>query len=112
MQKEDCIFCKIANGEIPSKFIYEDEYVVAFNDINPQAPTHILVIPKEHYENLNDLEDEPVAGKLLTAVGKIAKQLNIADYRTITNTGKEAGQEVFHIHLHILAGFPSNTPLL
>ncbi len=107
---QDCIFCKIANKEIPSNFVYEDEDCVAFNDLNPQAPTHILVIPKKHYASLNELDDVKIMGALLNAVKNVTKKLNITDYRTVINTGKKAGQEVFHIHFHVLSGRPLNWP--
>ena len=107
---QDCIFCKIANKEIPTNFVYEDEDCVAFNDLNPQAPTHILVIPKKHYASLNELDDVKLMGALLNTIKNVTKQLNITDYRTVLNTGKEAGQEVFHIHFHILSGRPLNWP--
>ena len=98
----DCIFCKIANGEIPSELVYENEYIAAFNDINPSAPVHILVIPKRHVESLNELEDKNLMAELLFGVKEVTKKLGIKDYRTVINTGKGAGQEVFHIHLHII----------
>ncbi len=101
---EDCIFCKIASKEIPAKLVYESENVVGFRDINPQAPTHILVVPKKHFASLNELDDISLMGELLNAVKKITKKLEIQEYRTVINTGKSAGQEVFHIHIHILAG--------
>lgn len=101
----DCIFCKIANHEIPTKPVYEDENVIAFNDLNPQAPTHILVIPKKHVVNLVEVEEE-VMSYLFAAVKKIAEQKGIKEFRTIINTGSEAGQTVFHLHIHILAGRP------
>lgn len=101
---ENCIFCKIANKEIPVNFVYEDESIAAFNDLNPQAPVHILVIPKKHTASLNEISDIELLGDLLNAVKKITKKLNISDFRTVINTGKEAGQEVFHTHIHILAG--------
>lgn len=107
---QDCIFCKIANKEIPSNFVYEDEDCVAFNDLNPQAPTHILVIPKKHYASLNELDDVKIMGALLNAVKNVTKKLNITDYRTVINTGEKAGQEVFHIHFHVLSGRPLNWP--
>ena len=107
---EDCIFCKIANKEIPSSFVYEDEHTIAFNDLNPQAPTHILVIPKEHYASLNELDNEQVMSALFTAVKNVTKQLNIKEYRTVINTGESAGQTVFHMHIHILAGRPLKWP--
>ena len=97
---ENCIFCKIANKEIPSNLVYEDDYTVAFNDLNPQAPVHVLVIPKQHYSSLNELDDANVMSALLNAVKEVTKKLQITDYRTVINTGKGAGQEVFHIHLH------------
>ncbi len=106
----DCIFCKIANGEIPSELVYENEYIAAFNDINPSAPVHILVIPKRHVESLNELEDKNLMAELLFGVKEVTKKLGIKDYRTVINTGKGAGQEVFHIHLHIISGRPLKWP--
>lgn len=106
----DCIFCKIANKEIPSNLVYENENVVAFNDINPAAPVHVLVIPKKHIESLNELEDKNLMGELLFGVKEVVKKLNITDFRTVINTGKGAGQEVFHIHLHIISGRPLKWP--
>lgn len=103
MTDKDCIFCKIANKEIPVDLIYENEKIVAFNDLNPQAPIHVLVIPKKHYNSLNELDDVSIMGELLNGIKKITKNLNIKEYRTVINTGKEAGQAVFHLHLHILA---------
>ena len=104
----DCIFCKIANKEINSEFVYEDDEIIAFKDVNPQAPIHILVIPKKHIKSIIDLtdEDEMLVGKMYTAVRKIAKKLNIEEsgFRLIVNCGKDAGQEVPHLHFHILAG--------
>ena len=107
---EDCIFCKIANKEIPSALVYEDEYTVAFNDLSPQAPTHILVIPKKHFASLNELDEEKIMSALFVAVKNVVKKLNIKEYRTVINTGESAGQTVFHIHLHILAGRPLKWP--
>ena len=100
---EDCIFCKIANGIIPTKFVYESANTVVFNDINPKAPMHMLVVPKKHYATLNDLEDKELMSELLQSVKEVTKKLNISDYKTLINTGKGAGQEVFHLHIHILA---------
>lgn len=102
--KEDCIFCKIANGIIPTDFVYENEYVVAFKDINPKASTHILVIPKEHFDSLKETDDEKILLELFKGVKEVAEKLNLDSYRTVINTGKGAGQEVFHIHVHILSG--------
>ena len=107
---ENCIFCKIANKEIPSNFLYEDEYTVGFNDLNPQAPTHILVIPKKHFASLNELDDEKVMSALFKAVQNVTNKLGIKEYRTVINTGESAGQTVFHIHIHILAGRPLKWP--
>ena len=105
---EDCIFCKIINGEIPSNKVYEDEDVLAFHDINPAAPIHILVIPKKHISMLTDLkeEDEKLVGKIYTTINKIAEQEGFKEqgFRVIANCGKDSGQEVFHIHFHILGG--------
>ncbi len=100
----DCIFCKIANGEIPSKFIYEDDKVAAFNDLNPQAPVHFLVIPKKHYASLNDIDSKEAFADIFSAIPKITAKLGIKEYRTVINTGASAGQTVFHIHVHVMAG--------
>ena len=105
---EDCIFCKIIKGEIPSDKVYEDEDVLAFKDINPATPIHILVIPKKHIKSLIDLEEEDyvLVGKIHKAIKTIAKKLNIEEdgFRVIVNCGKDAGQEVMHLHYHVLAG--------
>lgn len=101
---EDCIFCKIANKEIPTEFVYEDENVVAFNDLNPQAPVHFLVIPKKHYSSINEVSDREVFAQLMYGVQSAVKKLGIKEYRTVINTGAAAGQTVFHIHIHVLAG--------
>lgn len=100
----DCIFCKIANKEIPADLIYEDENVVAFNDLNPQAPVHFLVIPKKHYASLNEIDSKEAFGDIFSAVAKAAAKLGIKEYRTVVNTGESAGQTVFHIHVHVMAG--------
>lgn len=105
---EDCIFCKIIKGEIPSKKVYEDDDVIAFNDINPAAPIHILVIPKKHIKNLLEVKEEEsyLISKIFVAINKIAKQIGIEEngFRIIANCGKDSGQEVMHIHFHLLAG--------
>lgn len=103
-----CIFCRIANKEIAARIVYEDETVVAFRDVNPQAPVHILVIPRHHIPTLNDLDDqdkELIAHLILTA-SRIAKEEDISEsgYRLILNCNRNAGQSVFHIHLHLLGG--------
>lgn len=100
----DCIFCKIINGDFGTKFVYEDEDCVVFNDINPKAKTHLLLVPRIHVESLNELDDEKLLGRLMMTVKKVTKQLGLNSYKTIINTGKEAGQEVFHLHIHILSG--------
>lgn len=99
----DCIFCKILNKEIPSKFVYEDDICFAINDINPKAKKHILVIPKEHIKSLAQVEDMELIKKMFEAVKKINAQENIGDFRIQINTGRGAGQEVDHLHIHILA---------
>lgn len=103
----DCIFCKIIAGEIPSKKVLEDEHSFAFRDINPQAPTHILVIPRKHIASLDDASDAdaPLLGHLLRVASRVARDEGLSDgYRTAVNTGAGAGQTVFHLHLHVLGG--------
>ena len=100
---EDCIFCKIINGDFNTEFVYENDYAVVFNDINPKAPIHLLVVPKVHVESLNELEDKNLMGELIQTVKDATKKLGIKSYKTLINTGKDAGQEVFHLHIHILA---------
>lgn len=100
----ECIFCKIANKEIPVDLIYETETTAAFNDLNPQAPVHFLVIPKEHFSSLNELNDKKIMSDLLETVRQTTEKLNIKEYRTVINTGETAGQTVFHLHIHVLAG--------
>src|SRR5215470_12675159 len=104
----ECLFCKIVNREINATIVYEDDRVVAFNDINPQGPTHVLVVPRRHIETLNDLtpEDDQLVGEVIRRAAAIAEQRGIAagGYRTVFNTNREAGQTVFHIHLHLLGG--------
>ncbi len=102
----DCIFCKIANGEIPSQFVYSDDYVVAFKDVNPQAPVHVLVIPREHIASSAKVEDSSVWSRLMSSAAKIARELGLETdgYRMVINTGEHGGQTVPHLHLHLLAG--------
>jgi histidine triad (HIT) family protein len=108
VKMEDCIFCKIINKEVPSTIVYEDEDVIAFKDIHPVTPVHILVIPKKHISSLVDLkeEDEAVIGKIYSVINKIAKQEGILDkgFRVIVNCGEDGGQVVKHIHFHLLGG--------
>lgn len=104
---ENCIFCKIIKGEIPSQKVYEDDEILAFKDINPLAPVHILVITKKHIETTNDLTeaDEAVIGKIFTVIKKIAKENNLKNgYRVINNCGEDGGQEVKHLHFHLIGG--------
>ena len=110
---ENCLFCKIVNGEIPAEKLYEDDDVVAFRDIVPQAPQHFLVIPKKHISRVSEIseEDDKLCGKLLRVGAQVAAENNIkANFRVVINDGKDAGQEVFHIHLHYLGGRKMNWP--
>ena len=111
----DCIFCKIIKGEIPSTNVFRDEQVTAFRDLNPAAPTHILIIPNKHIDSINTFTnaDEPLIGHLFTAAKQLAAREGIAEggYRLIINTNAHAGQTVFHIHLHLLGGEPMKHPM-
>ena len=106
--EENCLFCKIAGGQIPAKIVYQDEDVVAFEDINPQAPHHILLIPRRHIASMSELmvEDSHILGMLFVVAAKLANKLGIdeAGYRFLTNVGPHAGQDVFHLHFHLLGG--------
>jgi histidine triad (HIT) family protein len=110
MVVDDCIFCKIAAGQIPSTRVYEDDICVAFNDLSPQAPTHILIIPREHFDSLDTVsaDDKATAGHLLFVAAEIARKQGFADdgYRVVINTNADGGQTVFHLHVHLLAGRP------
>ena len=102
---DSCLFCRIVRGEIPAKIVREDEHTVAFRDIDPKAPTHILVIPREHVASLDEATDPTLVGRLSLAAAEIARSEGITDgYRTVVNTGAGAGQTVFHLHLHLLGG--------
>lgn len=103
---QDCIFCKIVKGDIPSKKIYEDEDVIAFNDIHPIAPVHFLIVPKLHIESLADCDAQHKAllGKILLLAPKLATEQGLKGFRTMINTGREGGQEVFHLHVHVFGG--------
>jgi histidine triad (HIT) family protein len=109
-----CIFCKIADGEINSDIVFQDDDVVAFRDVNPQAPHHILIIPRRHIATLNDLDEDTtqLGGHLLYTASRVAKQLGFADdgYRLVINCNDHGGQTVFHVHLHLLAGRPMRWP--
>jgi histidine triad (HIT) family protein len=104
----DCIFCRIAAGEIPAKIAWQDDQLVAFEDLNPQAPMHVLVIPRRHIATLNDLApgDDAVVGAMVRCASRLAAERGYAErgYRTVLNCNQDAGQSVFHIHLHVLAG--------
>jgi histidine triad (HIT) family protein len=108
MTDNECLFCKIIEGKIPSTKVYEDTLCYAFEDINPQAPTHVQIIPRKHVATLNELvaEDEPMVGHLVTVAAQIARERGIAEsgYRSVFNCNRGAGQSVFHIHLHLLGG--------
>ncbi len=102
----DCLFCKIAGGEIPSKKVYEDELCYAFYDIDPQAPTHFLVIPKAHIASVAEVtpENAAVVAHIFTVIAKVTKDLGLESYRVVSNIGEQAGQSVFHLHFHVLSG--------
>lgn len=108
MTNDKCLFCRIANEEIPARKVFEDDDVVAFEDINPQAPTHVLIIPRKHIASVDTLapSDANVVGTTLVTIGAIARNLGLATdgYRVVVNTGAAAGQTVFHIHFHLLGG--------
>jgi len=110
----DCIFCRIAAGEIPAELVFEDELVVGFRDLSPQAPTHVLIIPRKHIATLNELqpEDEAIVGRLYTAAAQVAAREGLAErgYRTLINCNADGGQTVFHLHLHLLGGRQMHWP--
>ncbi len=101
---EPCLFCKIASGEIPAQFILQDELAVSFHDIEPQAPTHVLVVPRFHITSLAEASDPDLLGHLLDFARQTAEKLGLSQYRLVINTGRDAGQSVFHLHLHVLGG--------
>jgi histidine triad (HIT) family protein len=114
MTMSNCLFCKIINGDIPASIVYQDDRLTAFDDINPQAPTHVLIVPKRHMATLNDLqaEDDQLIGEMVRRAAAIAKErgLSAGGFRTVFNTNREAGQTVFHIHLHLLGGRSMHWP--
>ena len=103
---KNCIFCKIARGEIPSKMLVNNKELIAFRDIAPQAPTHILIVPKKHVASLDDLTDSDLLGRMMTLAAALARQEGLAKtgYRTVINTGADGGQSVDHLHVHLLGG--------
>lgn len=109
---DDCLFCRIVRKEIPAKLIAEDEHSVAFRDINPQAPVHVLVIPREHVASLNEATDAAMLGRLSLMAADIARREGVSEsgYRTVINTNAQAGQTVFHVHLHLLGGRSMHWP--
>ncbi len=113
---DDCIFCKIVKGEIPSEKVYEDEKVLAFKDINPVTPIHVLIIPKKHFKDVLDVkeEDKEIIADLFQSINKIAKTLGIEEngFRIVNNCGEDAGQEVMHLHFHLLAGKKLGTKII
>lgn len=108
----ECIFCKIVAKELPARIIHEDKTSIAFHDVNPQAPVHVLVIPRKHFASAAEAAetDEPVIGHLHRVAAQLAQERNLTGYRTVVNTGAEAGQSVFHLHLHLLGGRPMRWP--
>ncbi len=106
MNTSDCLFCKVLERKIPAKVEYEDDKLLAFYDINPQAPVHLLLVPKKHIEKISDLEENHIAltGSLIYKAARIAEKNHWTDYRLVFNNGAQAGQSVFHIHLHLLSG--------
>lgn len=112
---DSCLFCKIVSGEIQGTIVFRDEHATAFRDINPAGPTHILIVPNRHIESINALErdDEELMGHLFTVAGQLAKNEGIdqSGYRLITNTGPNAGQTIFHIHMHLIGGQPMKHPM-
>jgi histidine triad (HIT) family protein len=114
MSESDCLFCRVIAGEIPADFVHRDDLSAVIRDINPQAPTHLLVIPQEHIESLDDAsqKDEALLGHLLRVAARMANAAGLAEggYRTVINTGAGAGQSVFHLHVHVLGGRPMNWP--
>lgn len=103
---EDCLFCKIASGEIPSECVYQDELVYAFKDINPQAPTHFLVIPKQHIASAAEINggNSGIVAHAFEVIAKLAEEMKLDSFRVVSNVGESAGQSVFHLHFHVLSG--------
>lgn len=109
----DCVFCKIARNEIPSKKVYEDDQIVAFNDLEPQAPVHVLIIPKKHIQSADQIADDDtnIIGKIFMVASKIAKELELENgYRIVNNCGEDGGQTVPHLHFHLMGGRKMNWP--
>lgn len=112
---DDCVFCKIISGEFSSQKVYEDDLCLAFRDINPLAPVHILIVPKRHIKSCAELteEDEPLVGHIFTVIAKLSKELQLEDgFRVVSNCGRDAGQTVEHLHFHVLSGKPMNAQMV
>lgn len=112
--QETCIFCRVANGSIPARIAHEDDQTIAFHDIDPRAPVHVLIIPREHISAVDQLREEnvPVMGELFMVARRLARELGVADsgYRMVVNNGRDAGQSVDHVHMHLLGGRPLKWP--
>jgi len=110
----DCLFCKVVAGQVPATLVFQNDHVVAFKDLTPRAPTHVLIVPRRHIATLNELspEDDPLVGEMVRAAAAIAKEQGLSErgYRTVFNCNAEAGQTVFHLHLHLLGGRPMTWP--
>jgi histidine triad (HIT) family protein len=108
----DCLFCRIVRQEIPATLVYEDDACVAFRDIDPKAPVHVLIVPRDHVSSLNDVKDPTMIGRLSLAAAEVARREGVADsgYRMVINTNRDAGQTVSHVHLHLLGGRPLSWP--
>jgi histidine triad (HIT) family protein len=111
MADPNCVFCKIVAGDIPADKVYEDEHTVAFADTNPQAPVHLLIVPREHFTDLGDIAGDAAASSgFLAGIRALVGQQGLSEYRTVCNTGAQAGQSVFHLHAHVLSGRPMGWP--
>jgi histidine triad (HIT) family protein len=100
----DCLFCRIAEGSVPSKKVFEDDAIFAFEDIAPRAPTHVLIVPKDHLDTIADASDQALIGRVFLTAARIARERGLESYRLVVNKGEEAGQTVFHLHVHLLGG--------
>lgn len=112
--KKDCVFCKIINGEIPAKFVYKDKDIIAFKDINPVAPVHILILPVKHVEMLSKTSDKDILtlGKILATTRKLAKKLKLTDFKVLLANGEKAGQTVKHLHFHLIGGWKGSSVMM
>jgi histidine triad (HIT) family protein len=106
----ECLFCKIVEGKVPSRKVLEDDEVFAFEDIAPRAPTHVLVVPKKHFDKIADAAEPGIVGRVLLGAARVARERGLEHYRLVVNNGEEAGQSVFHFHVHLLGGRPMSWP--